>query len=109
MGTTKTELFEKEQIAISELCKALAHPARIAILQYLLEIEGCANRDLVDEIGLAQATVSQHLRELKRVQLIQGTVSGTSMNYCINSDGWNRAKALLDELLSTQPKSTNNC
>ncbi|KAB2805467.1 ArsR/SmtB family transcription factor [Phaeocystidibacter luteus] len=109
MGTSKTELFEKEQVAVAELCKALAHPARIAILEYLLKIEGCANRDLVEEVGLAQATVSQHLRELKRVQLVQGTVSGASMNYCVNVDGWKKAKTLIDNLLSQTPKSINNC
>ena len=83
---------------VAALAKALAHPARIAILQHLLKANACINSDLVKELGLAQATISQHLRELKEVGLIQGTIDGVSMNYCINASKWNEAHGLLNQL-----------
>ena len=69
------------------MAKAIAHPARIAILQQLLKSEVCVCGYLVEELGLAQATISQHLKELKAVNLIQGTVEGNSVCYCINPGG----------------------
>jgi DNA-binding transcriptional ArsR family regulator len=71
MGITKTDLFTVEQNAIAQMAKVLGHPARVAILQYLVKSNTCINGDLVQELGLAQATVSQHLRELKEVGFIQ--------------------------------------
>jgi len=88
MGLTKTELFTEEQNELATAAKALAHPARIAIVQHLLKANACVNGELVQELGLAQATVSQHLRELKAAGLIQGTIEGARMNYCINPQGW---------------------
>lgn len=89
MGATKADLFTKEQNEIAAISKAIAHPARIAILQQLLKTESCVCGYLVDELGLAQATISQHLKELKQAGLIQGTVDGTSICYCINPVAWN--------------------
>lgn len=88
MGITKTEHYEQEQLALAQAAKALAHPARIAIIQHLLKSRQCINNDLVQELNLAQATISQHLKELKQVGLIQGTIEGNSMNYCINGEVW---------------------
>jgi DNA-binding transcriptional ArsR family regulator len=88
MGITKTNLFTEEQNAIATLAKALGHPARVAILQHLIKSKACINSDLVNELGLAQATISQHLKELKNLGIIQGTIEGTSMNYCIHSKNW---------------------
>ena len=96
MGITKTDLFTKEQNELAVLAKALAHPARIAILQYLLESNRCINGDLVNELGLAQATISQHLRELKNIGLIQGNIEGVSMSYCIDPDKWNDVQELFN-------------
>lgn len=84
MGTTKNILFTDEQNEVAKFAKAIASPARVAILQYLLKANSCINSDLVDEIGLAQATISQHLKELKEVGLILGTIDGASVNYCIS-------------------------
>ncbi len=84
MGVTKTALFTKEQNDLANMAKALAHPARIAILQYLIRKNACVCGDLVDELGLAQATTSQHLKELKNVGIIQGTIEGVSVCYCID-------------------------
>ncbi len=88
MGITKTDLFTDEQNAIAQMAKVLGHPARVAILQHLVKAKSCINGDLVAELGLAQATISQHLRELKEVGFIQGTIEGVSVCYCINPDKW---------------------
>lgn len=98
MGTTKTEMFTDQQNRLATLLKAVAHPARIAILQHLLKAEACICGDLVDELGLAQATISQHLKELKTVGLIKGTIEGTTVCYCIDPVEWKRVKKELDRL-----------
>lgn len=86
MGITKSDKFSEEENTISSLMKALGHPARIAIMQHLLKTEGCICGDLVDVLPLAQPTVSQHLKALKAVGLIQGTIEGTAICYCINEE-----------------------
>lgn len=88
MGATKTELFSKKHLDVAAMAKALAHPARIAILQHLAKTNACICGDLVEELGLAQATISQHLKELKSVGLIQGNVEGTAVCYCIDEEVW---------------------
>ncbi len=88
MGVTKTEIFTDEQNRLAVQLKALAHPARIAILQHLIRANACICGDLVDELGLAQATISQHLRELKNAGLIQGTIEGVTVCYCIHPATW---------------------
>ncbi len=96
MGLTKSELFTRSQNEIAAMAKAIAHPARIAILQYLVKINACICGDLVEELGLAQATISQHLKELKAAGLIQGTIEGTSICYCIEPDTWKKYKDLFN-------------
>lgn len=98
MGVTKTDLFSSKQNELAAIAKAFAHPARIAILQHLLKINACINGDLVQELGLAQATISQHLRELKDLGIIQGTIEGVSVSYCINPDRWEEIKILFQNL-----------
>lgn len=88
MGTDKKDSFNKNQLEIAQLSKALSHPARIAILEYIIATESCICGEIVDEIGLAQATISQHLKELKKVGIIQGNISGTKTCYCINEERW---------------------
>ncbi len=92
MGVTKTSLFTDSQNQLALLAKVLAHPARIAILEHLLQANACINSDLVQELGLAQATISQHLRELKEVGLIRGSIEGTSVSYCIDPNKWEEVK-----------------
>ena len=101
MGITKSNLFNDKQNTLANLCKVFSHPARIAILQYLIKANACINSDLVNELGLAQATISQHLRELKDIGLIQGTIEGVSMSYCINPTQWYNAKELLNHLFES--------
>ncbi len=86
MGTTKSNAYTKEQIETANLLKALAHPARVAIVQYLLRVDSCICNDIVNEINLAQPTISQHLSELKKVDLIQGSFEGKSICYCLNKE-----------------------
>lgn len=107
MGLTKTEIFTKEQNQIATIAKVLGHPARIAILDYLIRLQSCVCGDLVKEIGLAQPTISQHLKELKRVGIIKGKIEGTSVCYCIDEENWNQIKAILNYFLNKNP--TENC
>ncbi|MFT6866272.1 MAG: DNA-binding transcriptional ArsR family regulator [Cyclobacteriaceae bacterium] len=100
MGITKKDLFSESQNEIAIMAKAIAHPARIAILEYLVKTNACINSDLVQELGLAQATISQHLKELKSLGVIKGTVEGTAMSYCINGVVWSKIKTRFDQLFS---------
>lgn len=88
MGLVKSEIFTKKQNTIASYAKVLGHPARIAILQHLFDLKTCVCGDLVNEIGLAQATISQHLKELKQIGLIKGSIEGTSVCYCIDRENW---------------------
>lgn len=86
MGTTKTEHFSDSQNKIATILKALGHPARIAIVEYLLKQNTCICGDIVKELPLAQPTVSQHLKELKSAGVIKGNITGTTVCYCLNED-----------------------
>lgn len=111
MGVTKTDLFSSEQNDIAQIAKAFAHPARVAIIQHLLKANACINSDLVQELGLAQATISQHLRELKDIGIIQGTIEGVSVNYCVNPSKWEDVKLLFNKLFDqyTDPSARKCC
>ena len=100
MGITKSELFTEEQNNLAAMAKVLGHPARVAILDYLLQANRCINGDLVEELGLAQATISQHLKELKTAGLIKGTIEGTAMCYCINQKVWEQFKSTFNGLFN---------
>jgi len=84
MGYTKTDLYTSEQNRIASLAKVIGHPARVAILQLLISRRSCICGEIVEEIGLSQPTISQHLKEMKNVGLIQGEIEGTRVCYCIN-------------------------
>jgi DNA-binding transcriptional ArsR family regulator len=101
MGLTKTQNYTEEQLQLSKMMKVMGHPARIAILQSIIKTKTCICGELVTAIGLAQSTVSQHLKELKAVGLIQGTIEGTSMCYCINVDNWNRLNEQINDLFNS--------
>jgi predicted transcriptional regulator len=108
MGSTKTEMYTSRQNELASLLKAIAHPARIAILERLMVANTCICGDLVGELGLAQATISQHLKELKTAGLIQGSVEGTSICYCINPETWNLLQNQLSVFFS-QYKGALSC
>jgi len=109
MGLTKSEIFTDEQNKLATLLKAMAHPARIAILQQLLKTNTCICGDLVDELGLAQPTISQHLKELKTAGLIKGTIDGVSVCYCINAAVWNDLKDQLSGFFAAYELKDNCC
>lgn len=88
MGVSRTDIFTESQNEMATLAKVLGHPARIAILEHLANTPGCICGDIVDVIGLAQPTISQHLKELKRAGLIRGQVEGTSICYCLDNTEW---------------------
>lgn len=108
MGATKTDLFTAKQNDMAAMAKAIAHPARIAILQTLLQKKGCVCGSLVEELGLAQPTISQHLKELKNAGLIEGTVEGTSVCYCINTEVWNEYRVVFS-MFFKEAELTEKC
>ena len=109
MGSTKTEIFSDQQNEIAVYAKALGHPARVAILQYLFKLDTCFCGDLVEEIGLAQPTISQHLKELKHLGLIKGTVEGTNVCYCIDTTNWAKMKKVMTDFLNQDSSNQEDC
>jgi len=109
MGLAKTEIFTDKQNEIAIFAKAFGHPARVAILQQLFKIDSCCCGDLVDEIGLAQPTISQHLKELKHLGLIKGNVEGTSVCYCIDTESWSKMKDVMFEFFNQDLPSSDCC
>ena len=101
MGLTKTEEFTKAQNDLAVITKALGHPARIAILQFLAKTKSCVCGDIVNELPLSQSTVSQHLSELKKAGLIKGDIDGPSVCYCIDTKTWERAKKVIGDLFES--------
>ena len=86
MGASKSASFSDEHNEIAILFNAMAHPARVAIVDYLLSVDTCICGDIVNELPLAQPTISQHLKELKNANIIKGTIEGTAICYCINPE-----------------------
>jgi ArsR family transcriptional regulator, arsenate/arsenite/antimonite-responsive transcriptional repressor len=106
MGLTKSENFTEQQNRRAAIFKALAHPARIAIVEVLIRRQVCICNDIVEELPLSQSTVSQHLRELKEVGIIKGDIEGTSICYCINEKTWDQIRNEMSGLFeSFVPKS----
>jgi len=85
MGLTKSNLFSKEHVEMANMAKAISHPARIAILEYLLAKGECVCGDIVSELPLSQSTVSQHLKAMKNAGIIKGDIDGVYRCYCVNT------------------------
>ncbi len=109
MGATKTEQFTERQNEFAIIAKALGHPARIAIIEYLLKVDTCICGDIVNELPLAQPTVSQHLKELKNAGIIHGNIDGNAICYCINHKTWSRFEKIFLSLFDKYTKKINNC
>jgi ArsR family transcriptional regulator len=109
MGLTKTEDFSEKQNELSMLMKALGHPARIAIIELLLKSDSCICGDIVDELPLAQPTVSQHLKELRNAGLIKGNVEGTSICYCLDEKTWNKLQKIMTQLFDKIEQKKSCC
>ncbi|WP_339654150.1 metalloregulator ArsR/SmtB family transcription factor [uncultured Maribacter sp.] len=109
MGLAKSEMFTDQQNEIALFAKVFGHPARVSILQYLFKINACVCGDLVNEIGLAQPTISQHLKELRHLGLIKGNVEGTSVCYCIHAENWTKMKETMLAFLNQDVAENENC
>ena len=109
MGSAKKEEFSVKDNKIAMYAKALAHPARVAILQLLIKQQSCICGDIVDELPLSQSTVSQHLKELKEAGLIKGDIEGTSVCYCIDYNEWESAKLYIKNLLESYKPNKGCC
>lgn len=109
MGTTKTEEFTIKDNKIAKYAKALAHPARVAILNLLIKKQACVCGDIVDELPLSQSTVSQHLKELKEAGLVKGDIDGAKVCYCIDEKEWENAKNYLTAIFQSYTGKTKCC
>ena len=109
MGATKTDHFTDKQNAIATLAKALGHPARIAIIEYLLKVDTCICGDIVNELPLAQPTVSQHLKELKNAGLIKGEIEGNSICYCIDEKNFQKLQTYFTNISTKAENKKSNC
>ncbi len=109
MGLVNPARFPPAHTRLAELARALAHPARIAILQHLLKRQTCVCGELVAEIGLAQPTISQHLKELKQLGLIRGEVEGTRVCYCIDAGAWDELRAQFGDFLGQAVAGSSDC
>lgn len=109
MGATKTDHFTDNQNELAVLAKALGHPARIAIIEYLMKVDTCICGDIVNEMPLAQPTVSQHLKELKNAGLIKGNIEGTAICYCINEAGFEKIKGFFQNITEYTEKKKASC
>jgi len=107
MGITKSEIYNASQNEIAAIAKVIGHPARVAIIQYLITSKSCICGDLVEKIGLAQPTISQHLKELKQIGIIKGTIEGTSVCYCIDNEKWTSYKIILESFLNSYATNIN--
>lgn len=109
MGLTKSYEFSAKENKIARYAKALAHPARVAILKLLAEKATCQCGDIVEELPLSQSTVSQHLKELKEAGLIKGEIEGVRVCYCIDDKEWKEAQQWLTQLFNSYKPCGNNC
>lgn len=108
MGQSKADQFTTEHNQLAGLAKAMAHPARIAIIEFLIKTKSCVCGDIVEELPLSQSTVSQHLKELKNAGIIKGSIEGPSVCYCIDEVHWNEMKKLFGAFFESYT-STNSC
>lgn len=109
MGATKTNHYTEQQNELAILIKALGHPARIAIINHILKVNSCICGDIVNELPLAQPTVSQHLKELKNAGLIKGNVEGNAICYCIDERGFEKIKSFFENVHEHIEKKKTNC
>ncbi len=109
MGITKTEHFTAKQNELAVLAKAIGHPARIAIIEHLIKVGSCICGDIVNELPLAQPTVSQHLKELKNAGLIKGNFEGNAACFCLNEEGFDKIKNFFQDIKTHFDSKENQC
>lgn len=109
MGASKSEHFSDKQNQVASLAKALGHPARVAIIEYLLKVDSCICGDIVNELPLSQPTVSQHLKELKSAGLIKGNIEGNAICYCIEESSLDIFKQFFAQLTNGLDEKRKRC
>lgn len=109
MGASKTDHFTEKQNQLAAIAKALGHPARVAIIEYLLSVDACICGDIVNVLPLAQPTVSQHLKELKNAGIIKGNIEGNAICYCINEETLSILQAFFAHINSHLQIKKSNC
>lgn len=103
MAKLKKEKFDKDDIRLARIAKALGHPARIAIMRHLSLVNECSFNEISRELPLADSTVSQHMAELKSAGLVLGTFEPPKIKYCINAVEWKQARKLLKGFTKIKP------
>lgn len=101
MGASKTEIHTDQHLQIAEIAKVLSHPARVAILEHIAKQQDCICSDLVEEIGLSQPTISQHLQVIRNAGLLQGTFEGKRLCYCLSAERFAEFQALLNQFFKS--------
>ncbi|MGB0521476.1 MAG: ArsR/SmtB family transcription factor [Flammeovirgaceae bacterium] len=110
MSQSKAPEFEATLQEVAKIAKVLAHPARLAILQHLAKAKTCISGDIVNELPLSRTTVSQHLKELRKLGLIKSKVEGVTVSYCIDNEKLDEANQLLTSfLLNTRQEIFCDC
>lgn len=109
MGATKSDLYTEEQKTIALIAKAIGHPARVAIIEYLMKVDACICGDIVNELPLAQPTVSQHLKELKNAGLIKGNIEGNAICYCIDEKAIGKIQHYFNNIATKLNSKNNEC
>ena len=109
MGASKIINYSEEELLIAKFAKALSHPARVAIIKLLLQKQSCVCGDIVEDLPIAQSTVSQHLKELKESGLIKGNIDGASICYCVDTDVLQKANDILYKVLGASIQTQTTC
>ena len=109
MGASKIINYSEEELLIAKFAKALSHPARVAIIKLLLKKQSCICGDIVEDLPIAQSTVSQHLKELKESGLIKGNIDGASICYCVDTEVLQTANQILNKVLAVSIQSPTTC
>ena len=109
MGASKIINYSEEELLIAKFAKALSHPARVAIIKLLLQKQSCVCGDIVEDLPIAQSTVSQHLKELKEAGLIKGNIDGASICYCVDTDVLQKANDILNKVLGASIQTQTTC
>jgi ArsR family transcriptional regulator, arsenate/arsenite/antimonite-responsive transcriptional repressor len=109
MGASKSDYFTSHQNEMAAIAKALAHPARIAIIEYLIQVNSCVCGEIVNELPLAQPTISQHLKELKNAGIVKGSIEGNSICYCLNQDALQKLEIFIQSAKQSCTSNTSEC
>ncbi|MDE6347532.1 MAG: metalloregulator ArsR/SmtB family transcription factor [Bacteroides sp.] len=101
--------YTTKQEQLARFAKALGHPARVAIMEFLIKQDNCFFGDIHEVLPIAKATVSQHLKELKDAGLIQGEIETPKVKYCINRENWKIASMLFNEFFGQCACKKESC